>query len=89
MFEEQVSVWDIENTKKVFDDMVDSVLYNFSNIYALTENGTSKKGLPAAKERDYKARQGNPFYDTIGISVKQNEIGGMTAKGWLDSTRRR
>ena len=69
--------------------MVDSVLYNYSNIYALEEKGIkSNNALPSANKAAYNYRQGNPFYDRIGINVKQNEIGGMTTKGWLDSTKR-
>ncbi len=88
VFEEQMSVWHIDG-KKEFDDMVDSALYNNTNVYAIETQGRGKKGRPAVKERGYKTRQGNPFHDRIGISVKQNEIGGMTSQGWLDSVRRR
>ena len=88
VFCEQISVWNL-NGKKKFDDMMDSVLYNYSNIYALEEKGLkSNKALPTANKAAYNYRQGNPFYDRIGINVKQNEIGGMTTKGWLDSTKR-
>jgi hypothetical protein len=88
VFCEQISVWNI-NGKKKFDDMVDSVLYNYSNIYALEEKGLkSNKPLPSANKAAYNYRQGNPFYDKIGINVKQNQIGGMTTKGWIDSTKR-
>lgn len=88
VFCEQISVWNL-NGKKKFDDMVDSVLYNYSNIYALEEKGIkNNNALPSANKAAYNARQGNPFYDRIGINVKQNEIGGMTTKGWLDSTKR-
>jgi hypothetical protein len=88
MFCEQISVWNIFG-KKVFDDMMDSVLYNYSNIYHLTElNTRGHNALPTANKRAYDSRQGNPFYDTIGISTKENRIGGMTAEGWLSSARR-
>jgi len=87
-FEEQISVWHIAG-KKVFDDMVDSVLYNSSNIYAIEQNGAENNAIPYSKERSYNPRQGDPFRDRIGISVKTNEIGGMSAQGWLDATRRR
>jgi hypothetical protein len=88
VFCDQVVVWNVFG-KKIFDDMMDSVLYNYSNIYALTELGSKgHKVLPTANKRRYDSRQGNPFYDTIGISKSENQIGGMTAEGWLKSARR-
>jgi hypothetical protein len=88
MFCEQISMWNIFG-KKVFDDMMDSVLYNYSNIYALQELGSKgNKALPQANKRSYNTRQGNPFHDTIGINTRSNEIGGMTAEGWLKNARR-
>lgn len=88
VFCEQIMVWNVFG-KKTFDDMMDSVLYDYSNIYALTELGSSgHKVLPAANKRRYDSRQGNPFYDKIGINKTENTIGGMTAEGWLSSARR-
>ena len=87
MFEEQLSVWHIDG-KKTFDDMVDSALYNYTNIYAIEVQGKGKKGTPSVKKRAYDTRQGNPFFDTIGIRVSKNEIGGQTAQGFLDAARR-